>query len=184
MTRLIFAFLFLSGPVLAECPAARDITADMDVLISEIRSAPDDRAARDVSGKLWELWLTAPDAAAQEALDNGMRRRANYDFQGALVHYDKLVDYCPSYAEGYNQRAFIYFLTGDYEKALVDLDAALALSPRHVGALSGRALTLMNLGRTDDARTQLIAALDVNPWLSERFLMMDGGPLAPKGEDL
>ena len=184
MTRLIFALLFLSGPVLAECPAARDITADMDVLISEIRAAPDDRAARDVSGNMWELWLTAPDAAAQAELDNVMRRRANYDFQGALVNYDKLVDYCPSYAEGYNQRAFIYFLTGYYEKALVDLDAALALSPRHVGALSGRALTLMNLGRTDDARTQLIAALDVNPWLSERFLMMDGGPLAPKGEDL
>lgn len=169
---------------MAECPEARDITDEMDLLISEIRAAPDDRAAREVSGKMWELWLSAPDSASQEALDNGMQRRANYDFQGALTHYNKLIAYCPAYAEGYNQRAFVYFLTSDYEKALVDLDAALALSPRHVGALSGRALTLMNLGRLDDARAQLIAALDVNPWLSERFLLLDGGPLAPQGEDI
>ncbi|MFL4470576.1 tetratricopeptide repeat protein [Tateyamaria armeniaca] len=133
---------------------------------------------------MWELWLKAPDAAAQEVLDKGMRQRNNYDFLGSLESFDRLVAYCPNYAEGYNQRAFTSFLREDFAAALVDLDVALTLSPDHVGAQSGRALTLMNLGRIDEARVQMEAALENNPWLSERALLAKGAPLGPKGEDI
>ena len=34
---------------------------------------------------------------------------------------DRLVEYCPNYAEGYNQRAFVSFLRQDFEAALVEL---------------------------------------------------------------
>ena len=184
MKYFLTALALMSAPAFASCPAPPDITAEMDVLIAEIRAAPGEQSAREISGKMWQLWLQAPDAVAQEALDNGMRRRAEFDFLGALDHYDRLIAYCPDYAEGYNQRAFVHFLTENYKKALVDLDAALERSPRHVGVLSGRALTLMNLGRPEEARAQLIDALDINPWLSERYLMLEGGPLAPTGEDI
>ena len=83
-----------------------------------------------------------------------------------------------------SQRAFSYFLTENFDAALVDLDAALRLSPDHVGAQSGRALTLMNLGRIEEARTQMQEALENNPWLSERALLAKGAPLGPKGEDI
>lgn len=168
----------------AECPSAPDISAELDELILQIRDAPNDMKAREISNQMWELWLRAPDEAAQAVLDEGMQARASYDFAGAIEQYDRLVAYCPAYAEGYNQRAFIAFLREDYAAALVDLDVALELSPRHVGAQSGRALTLMNLGRLAEARTQLLAALENNPWLSERFLLLEGGPLAPQGEDI
>lgn len=184
MRQIFFALVVGAGPAFASCPASPDIKADLDVLIARIHDAPNDMAAREVSGEMWQLWLKAPDAAAQEVLDQGMRRRAQYDFVGAIKAYDALTDYCPDYAEGYNQRAFVYFLAGDYEKALVDLDRALTLSPRHVGAQSGRALTLMNLGRLGEARVQLLAALENNPWLSERFLLAEGGALAVEGEDI
>lgn len=184
MKFVAFAFAVLASPVMAACPAAPDITSEMDGLIDRIHAATNDAAAREVSGEMWQLWLKAPDAIAQETLDNGMRRRASYDFLGAIAQYDKLIEYCPAYAEGYNQRAFVHFLTESYEKALVDLDAALALSPRHVGAQSGRALTLMNLGRLAEARSQLLEALANNPWLSERFLLSEGGPLHTEGEDI
>lgn len=128
--------------------------------------------------------MRAPDEAAQAALDAGLRARESYDFLGAIAEYDRLVSYCPTYAEGYNQRAFVAFLRQDYEAALTDLDTALDYSPRHVGAQSGRALTLLNLGRLAEARTQLLEALENNPWLSERFLLQEGGPLAPQGEDI
>lgn len=128
--------------------------------------------------------MRAPDEAAQAALDAGLRARESYDFLGAIEEYDRLVSYCPTYAEGYNQRAFVAFLRQDYEAALTDLDTALDYSPRHVGAQSGRALTLLNLGRLAEARTQLLEALENNPWLSERFLLQEGGPLAPQGEDI
>ena len=45
-------------------------------------------------------------------------------------------------------------------------------------------VSLLGLGRVDDARTALIKALVLNPWLPERRLADPGGPLAPKGETL
>lgn len=182
----VFATLYLLFPsvALSACPASPDIRGDLDNLISQARAAPNESAGRDVSNKMWELWLKAPDAAAQEVLDSGMKRRSSYDFLGAIEQYTKLIEYCPDYAEGYNQRAFIYYLQSEFEQALKDLDKALVLSSNHVGAQSGRALTLLQLGRLAEARQQLIAALDNNPWLSERYLMLEGGPLASIEEDI
>jgi len=184
MKKMIVLCALLAGPGWAACPAAPDISADMDALIERARAADNDSAGAAVSREMWELWLTAPDQAAQETLEKGMRARESYDFLSAINAYETLIAYCPEYAEGYNQRAFIYFFQGSFEAALVDLDKALDLSPRHVGAQSGRALTLMNLGRISEARIQLISALEINPWLSERFLLAEGGPLAPTGKDI
>ena len=184
MRRFLFILTFVASPSFADCPAAPDIASELDALIIQAREAPDDQAAGNISNDMWQLWLKAPDAAAQEVLDRGMRQRASYDYIGAVETFDELIDYCPAYAEGYNKRAFIYFLTGEFEKSLADLDRALELSPKHVGAQSGRALTLMNLGRLSEARLQLLAALENNPWLSERFLMAKGGPLAADAEEI
>lgn len=175
----------VAAPVLAEtCPPVGDHAAEMADLQAAANAAPNEGVGRAVSDRMWEVWLRAPDQPAQEVLDRGMRQRGNYDFAGAYDSFDRLVDYCPDYAEGYNQRAFISYLRAEYAAALVDLDAALELSPDHVGAQSGRALALMQLGRTAEARTQLEAALKNNPWLAERALLAKGGPLAPEGEDI
>jgi tetratricopeptide (TPR) repeat protein len=184
MRKLVLAFTLIASPAWAECPAAPDISEELDNLIVEIHAVESDMAAREVSARMWELWLRAPDETAQGLLDTGMRARAGFDFIRALSAFERLVAYCPAYAEGYNQRAFVYFLAEDYDKALTDLDRALELSPKHVGAGSGRALTLMNLGRIGEARVQLLSALEHNPWLSERFLLDAGGPLAPKAQDI
>jgi len=87
------------------------------------------------------------------------------------------VDYCPAYAEGYNQRAFVNFLRQNFAPALEDLDRALALSPRHIAALSGKALTLMGLGRDAEAQDVLRSALELNPWLNERHLLKGDQPV-------
>ena len=176
---------FLAAPAFADtCPPSPDTSAELGTLIEAIRAAPDEGSARPLSGKMWEVWLRAPDAAAQEILNQGMRQRNEFDMAGAKASFDRLVDYCPAYAEGYNQRAFTWYLVADYPAALVDLEAALRLSPNHVGAQSGRALTLMNLGRIEEARAQMLEALENNPWLSERALLAKGAPLGPKGEDI
>ncbi|WP_299370733.1 hypothetical protein [uncultured Tateyamaria sp.] len=175
----------LAGPALADtCPAVQDNRAALTELRDQIRAAPSQLAAEPLSAQMWEIWLTAPDAPAQEMLDKGLRQRNNGDYAGAFASFDRLIAYCPDYAEGFNQRAFTSFLRADYLSALRDLDAALELLPDHVGAQSGRALTLMNIGRAQDARAQMLDALANNPWLSERALIADGAPLGPAGEDI
>ncbi len=166
------------------CPAVPDHNAALDGLFAEMAAAENETDARVISNQMWELWTDAPDEAAQALLDRGMQARSSYDFLGALEALDGLVAYCPDYAEGYNQRAFVNYLRQDFATALVDLDRTIERSPRHVGALSGKALSLLALGRVEEARAALTAALALNPWLSERHLAAPGGPLEPVGEDL
>lgn len=175
---------FLAFPAFAECPAPVDTTRELLNLIALANDTDNRNEGRRVSGAMWEVWLRAPDEVAQAILDDGMRRREGYDFAGAIKEFDRLTDYCPTYAEGFNQRAFALFLQQNYEDALVDLDKAIALSPYHVAAQAGRALTLMNLGRLEEARAQLLIAVDNNPWLSEAALLEEGAPLGPKGKDI
>jgi len=165
--------LLLAGlPALAgECPAPPDRADDLSRLIDAAREAPDERSARLISNDMWEIWAEAPDAHAQELLDEGILRRDAFDLDGAIAAFEALVAYCPDYAEGYNQRAFVNFIRQDYAAALPDLERAVALSPRHVAALAGQALTLAALDRRPEAALAQRAALDLNPWLTERGLL-------------
>lgn len=158
-------------PVWAECPPPPDHADALTALIERVKDAPDERSAKIISNEMWEIWADAPDTRAQELLDEGMVRREAYDFAGAVDAFDALIDYCPEYAEGYNQRAFVNFIRQDYEEALPDLERAVALSPRHIAAMTGQALTLAALERKAEAALVLREALELNPWLSERALL-------------
>lgn len=167
--------LVLPAPALhAEgCPAAPDISAAMAPLYEALRAAPDAQAAQRITNQMWGLWDDAPDEPSQMMLDEGMRARAGLDLLRALDRFDALVAYCPDYAEGYNQRAFVHVIRRDYAQALPDLERALALRPRHLGALSGYALTLLALGFEAEGQAALRAALALNPWLAERALLAE-----------
>ncbi|MFD0982785.1 tetratricopeptide repeat protein [Tropicimonas aquimaris] len=140
-------------------------------LMEAVREAPNAEEAQRLTNGLWEIWADAPDDHAQELLDEGIDRRAVFDLDKALAAFDALIAYCPEYAEGYNQRAFVLFIRQDYAPALIDLDRALERSPEHLGALTGRAMALMALGRNAEAIDDLEAALALNPWLKERSLL-------------
>lgn len=163
----------------AACPPPPDIAEAQDALLAEARQIQTEREGRAISDKLWELWAKAPDEQAQALLDRGMAARASFNFLDATDAFDRLVAYCPDYAEGYNQRAFVNFLREDYTAALVDLDLALERRPGHVAAMSGKALTLMGLGRQEEAQKVLREAVRLNPWIPERGLLTE-----PLGEEL
>ncbi|MBS9718359.1 tetratricopeptide repeat protein [Pseudohalocynthiibacter aestuariivivens] len=178
--RWILLTLLMSAPVEAQtCPPVEHDETRLAELMAAIRIAPNEMTAREISRDLWEIWANAPDARAQALLDRGMRKRAEYNFEAANEAFNELVTYCPDYAEGYNQRAFVQFLRQDFAGALEDLEHALELSPDHIAAKAGLALTLMGLGRTEVAQSILRDALELNPWLPERSLLIE-----PRGEEL
>ncbi len=180
MKRWLLALAILcAAPMARACPDAPDHSEALADLLRRAQEAPNEYQARLLINEMWALWADAPDEAAQEVLDQGMRRRRAFDLIGAVENFDRLIAYCPDYAEGYNQRAFVRFIQQDYARALDDLDRALALSPTHVAALAGKAMTLMGLGRIEEGQAVLRQALALNPWLPERHLLQD-----PPGEEL
>lgn len=165
----------IPGSALAEarCPAGADISAPLTALIEEGQAATKYMPARDALRDMWALYRAAPDAWSGELMDLGLERARIADYEGAKKAFDLLVVYCPTWAEGWNQRAFVAFQQEDYASALADVERALALEPRHIPALSGKGVTLMRLGRQDEGEAVLRAAVDLHPWLPERGLLPD-----------
>lgn len=161
------------------CPAVPDQTQAFEQLLTQLQVAPDEPTARQITNRMWEIWTTAPDARAQDMLDRGIDYGAQMNLDAAAEAFNKLVQYCPDYAEGYNQRAFVRFIRRDYADALLDLEEALARSPDHIAALSGKALTLFGLGRMDEGQRVLRRAVEMNPWLPERGMLA-----VPEGREL
>ena len=175
----ILAVVAAQSAVADGCPVAPDHTAALDALYAQVQRAPNEMIARTFSSQMWDLWLEAPDEPSQMMLDEALRAARVGEYLRATDRLNKLVSYCPFYAEGYNQRAYVNYLRGDYPAVLPDLDQAIALNPRHTGALTGKALTLIAMGRDDEAQPILKEAVALNPWLGERALIKQ-----LKGDDL
>lgn len=176
----ILPFAFLAGPAFAEtCPAATDHSVRLAEIVTELQASRGAGEARVLTDELWSLWTDAPNQRAQVLLDLGMSQRSNFDLIASRDTLDRLVEYCPDYAEAYNQRAFSSYLQQNFAAALVDLDRAIEIVPNHIAAISGRGLTLMGLGRHEEAQQALRHALSLNPWLAERSLVTE-----PIGTDI
>lgn len=173
MRPIAFVLALLPAAAAAECPPVPDHTEELAALFDAARAAPSEMAARGPASAMWEIWTDAPDEPSAELLAKGMAAIRVADYLGALDALDRLVEYCPHYAEGWNQRAFVHFLSGNHGRAEPDLERAIALNPAHVGALSGLGLTLIALGREEEAQGWLRAALELNPWIAERHLLKD-----------
>ncbi len=95
-------------------------------------------------------------------MDRGRERLRIAGYEGAEAIFDDLVEYCPKYAEGWNQRAFVRYLRQNYDGSLEDIITVLTLEPRHFGALAGRATVLLGMGRRNIGNIALREALKIN----------------------
>lgn len=170
MQRLVLA-LALALAMLV--PGAADEAADraaLDTLFSQLREAPDEASARELSQQIWTLWTRPSDADLALRMADVMEARMLRSAQTTIDLLDALIADYPEYAEGWNQRATMHYLVGDFEASIADCDRTLELEPRHFGALSGRALIYLQLGKRSLALRDIQAALALNPWLAERAL--------------
>ena len=173
MKRIIFAaIVLLPTSVWADsCPQIPDQSAQLDPVYDQLLETTSKEQAGPLVADLWQIWLAAPDDKAQKMLDVGIVTLRSGNYVSAANIFTALVDYCPNYVEGYNQRAFAYYLSGNFEAALPDLARALEIRPRHLGALTGKALTHFQLDQTILAEEELRKATAINPWISEAELL-------------
>ena len=81
----------------------------------------------------------------------------------ALMIFNELVEEVPDFAEGWNKRATLYYLFGDYAASARDIEKTLELEPRHFGALSGLGLVHMAQNQYAKAKSAFEAALLIHP---------------------
>lgn len=166
----------LSPTTAAETTALRgdaaEHIAEGDRLFAFLARARTEAEARAMEDEIWRHWMRAPDTAAAELMAKAMERRTSYDFAGAVAILDDLVVLAPEWAEGWNQRATIRFMQGDFPGSLSDIEETLQREPRHFGAMAGMALILTRQGRVRQAQAILREAVEINPFLRERAMIV------------
>jgi tetratricopeptide (TPR) repeat protein len=93
-----------------------------------------------------------------------MRRR---ELAAAAETFSRVIQRQPDFAEGWNKRATVYFMLGDYRRSLADCDEVMARNPYHWGALSGYGMIYIRLDEPSRAIEYLERALAVNPNLDQ-----------------
>lgn len=143
------------------------------LLFSDLLAAKSEGDARAAEEKIWRFWMQGPNEDVSIRLAKAMERRRTYDFAGALEILNQVVKDAPEWAEVWNQRAFVYFLREEYDKSLADTDKAIALEPKHFGALAGKARILMGQGRVRIGQKVLRDAIKIHPFLRERSMLIE-----------
>ena len=92
-----------------------------------------------ILSKIWDIWAIAESEKTQIIFNDANELMERGKFENAIDLFSKVIDESPDFAEGWNKRATVYFLLGDLNKSISDIEETLSLEPRHFGALDGLA---------------------------------------------
>jgi len=88
---------------------------------------------------IWDIWSIANNQETQIIFDEANQFMDVGELDNAIELFTKVVKQSPEFAEGWNKRATVYFLKGELNKSISDIEKTLNLEPRHFGALDGLA---------------------------------------------
>jgi tetratricopeptide (TPR) repeat protein len=136
--------------------------SDAPVLARALRDR-DEGVRAMAEASLWQLWSRSGDAQIDAQLQQGIEQMSRRDATGAIETFTRIIERKPEFAEGWNKRATIYFLVGEYDKSLRDCDEVMRRNPLHFGALAGYGQIYLRLGQPEKALEYFDKALAVNP---------------------
>ena len=135
----------------------------LDSLFSQLQVTDSGQVARTIEKFIWKIWLESGDKSVDQLMAGGVKAMGGGDYEGALAAFNSIVEGAPNFAEGWNKRATLYWLMGDFKKSVEDIHQTLALEPRHFGALSGLAMIRESQERPLDALQAFEQALKIYP---------------------
>ena len=152
----IITFLFVS---------TNNVYSDnLNILFKELLNAKNLQQAEKLEDQIWNKWTRHPNNDyLTNKLENGTYSMYHQQYRMALKLFTDVINEDPKWAEGWNKRATLLFILGDYEKSLDDIEKVLDLEPRHFGALSGRAQIYLSLKEYEKAVDDLRKAKSIYP---------------------
>jgi tetratricopeptide (TPR) repeat protein len=142
--------------------AATGEMGDVPRLVKALRDS--DHGVRVLAeAALWEVWSRSGDAEIDRLFAAGVQQMSEGNWDEAVATFSRIIARKPDFAEGWNKRATVYYLKGEYEKSLADCHEVMKRNPYHYGALSGYGMIYGQLGEPQRALESYEQALGVNP---------------------
>jgi tetratricopeptide (TPR) repeat protein len=138
------------------------LMADLPQLAAALRDA-DQLVRAFAENAMWQLWSRSGDADIDRLFAIGVEQMSARRGELAVQTFTDIVQRRPQFAEGWNKRATVYYLLGEYQKSLADCDEVMKRNPYHFGALSGYGMIYLQLDQPAHALDYFQQALGVNP---------------------
>jgi tetratricopeptide (TPR) repeat protein len=140
--------------------------ADVPELLKALHDS-DARMRKVAADAIEAIWEHSGDSMIDALYKRGVEQMNNGDASTAIETFSLIISKKPDFAEGWNKRATLYYMTGDYEKSLHDCDEVLKLNPLHFGVLSGYGLIYMQRDQPERALEYFKRALAIDPNLED-----------------
>jgi len=160
---LLMVILVLMTGVVTGTVRADQTDSKLDGLFRQLRAASEPSAAQQAEASIWQIWVHNGDPEVDRRMAIGILSINHGQLNRSLASFDKIVDMAPNFAEGWNKRATVHYLMGNYDASVNDIQKTLALEPRHFGALSGMGLIFDAVGNGAAAVRVWERALEVHP---------------------
>ncbi|MEM1162374.1 MAG: tetratricopeptide repeat protein [Pseudomonadota bacterium] len=118
-----------------------------------------------VQAQIWQAWARSGSPSMDLLAQRADKAIEEQRLDTALLHLNDLVRLAPEYSEGWNKRATLHFMRGDYGPSLDDIAETLKREPRHFGALSGLGIILDRIGDEAGALEAYRRAVRIHPHL-------------------
>lgn len=166
-------------------PAAADQRDPrLPALFDRLKAAESFETAQPIEAEIWTIWSQSEVDEVNLLMGLGVNAMARADYRTAIELFDKMIEVAPQFSEGWNKRATVLYLIGEYERSRADVAKTLELEPRHFGALSGLGLIYVAEGDDEKALDAFRRALAVNPtmpgpqrWVEELKAKVEGQPI-------
>jgi tetratricopeptide (TPR) repeat protein len=146
----------------AEALGETGLMTDVPRLATALRDI--DPVVRAVAeSAMWQVWSRSGDATIDRLFATGVEQMNARQGEQAVDTFSEIIRRRPEFAEGWNKRATIYYLIGEYQKSLADCDEVMKRNPYHFGALSGYGMIYLQLDQPATALEYFERALGVNP---------------------
>jgi tetratricopeptide (TPR) repeat protein len=140
--------------------------ADAPALLRALHD-PDEQVRFRAERAVWRVWSRAGDPEIDALFEQGLEQMNRGLADGAIETFSTIIARKPDFAEGWNKRATIYFLIGDYDKSLADCAEVVKRNPQHFGVLSGYGQIYLRLDEPERALDYFERALKINPNLRQ-----------------
>jgi tetratricopeptide (TPR) repeat protein len=137
----------------------------LNAMFNQLHELDDPREAQQIERAIWQVWSETGSDTADLLLARGVRAMNDQDFELAMDAFTALITLEPEFAEGWNKRATLHFIMGNFEASIADIDRTLELAPRHFGSLSGLGQIYALMERPKEAIQAYRRALAANPFI-------------------
>ena len=112
----------------------------LDKLFGELLLQDNTKNYEYLIEKIWEIWLDPSDPSIKKDFNIALSLMKKFRYKQSIFFLSRVIDKNPNFAEAWNKRATAYFIVGDIERSIFDINKTLILEPRHFGAMDGLAL--------------------------------------------